>query len=173
MPLAGSLHVQPEGQGPGAPLLAAGAPPAPAVAVIAGAPAVGCGAVLPALAVAGAPAVAWGAAVPAVAVGAVVVAGGALAPAMVADIVAGGVIAAGPGVPVLAELDVPAGIAGILGAFPPATTPDGTDAATPGVPQATVVTDRSTNPEATTRLVSVVVLLSLTLALSVSKLERS
>jgi hypothetical protein len=88
-------------------------------------------------------------------------------------VMAGVIIAAGPGVPVLAELLVPVGVAGMLGAFPPATTPDGTDAATPGVPQPTVVTARSANPEATTRPVSVVVLLSLTLVLSVSELERS
>lgn len=163
MPLAGSLQVQPDGQGPGAPLLAAGAPPAPAVAVIAGVPAVGCGALLPALVVAGAPALVCGAAVPAAAVGvaavpAVVVAGGAWVPALMLGVVIAG------GAAVLALLDVPAGTEGMLGALPPATTPDGTDAATPGVPQATAVTDRSTNPEATTRLVSVVVLLSLTLA---------
>ena len=175
MPLAGSLQVQPDGQGPGAPLLAAGAPPAPAVPAIAGDPALVCGALPPALAVAGAPAVVCGAALPAVVTGVAaapaVVAGSAFAPAMVVVMV--GVITAGPAVPVLAELLVPVGVAGMLGALPPATTPDGTDAATPGVPQAIVVADRSANPEATTRLVSVVVLLSLTLVLSVSELERS
>jgi hypothetical protein len=135
---------------------------------MAGEPALGCDALLPALAVAGAPAaVMVGAAVPAAVVATTgiapvpaVLAAGALAPAIVAVVV----IAAGAVAVVFAALDMPAGTAGMLGAFPPATTPDGTDAATPGVPQAPVVTDRIANPEATTRPVSVVVLLSLTLA---------